>query len=63
MKPEVSRIWFNRSVRKDIPHEFRLDWDNDRHHGVKINPPYDRDEVVKALRTMAVLIDNDHNLD
>ena len=63
MKAQLKKIWFfdDRPVTPGI--EIRTDWDNNRHHGVKIQPPYTKDDVAFALDKMARLISNDKNLD
>lgn len=61
--PALKKLWLNDSR----PHggnnvEIRFDWDNDRHHAVRIDPPFGRDEVERALESSRRLILRDHKL-
>lgn len=59
-EPKINNTWMSvTSMEKQI----RLDWSNDRHHAVVIDPPYGKHEMVAALRRMAELIEADEYLD
>ena len=64
---KLTKLWLN-DLRPPTEHwreplvEIRLDWDNDRHHAVKINYPYVRKDVAEALRQLLYLIETDFTL-
>lgn len=43
--------------------EIRLDFSNDRHHIVKIKPPYSKQDVVDALLRLAYHVGRDRLLE
>lgn len=48
--PEPTNIWLNTvSCRLEI----RLDFDNDRHHAVMVDGPYNTERLAQALITLA----------
>jgi hypothetical protein len=62
--PKMTRLWHNEiggppSFRRL---ELRIDFDNDRHHAVQVEPPYSVSEVAMALHTLARNIANDPKL-
>ncbi len=63
MKPSLKRIWFidERPVHSNV--EIRIDWDNDRHHAVFVEPPFDNIEVISALIQAKYLISTDPHLE
>lgn len=42
--------------------EIRVDWDNDRHHAIRIQKPFDGLQVSIALSAIARIIHFDENL-
>lgn len=61
-KPEIERIWINVISARQGLSELRLDWDNDRHHAIRIEPPFGREEVARAFESATHLIMTDDNL-
>lgn len=63
--PKLINIWLETRPKKSKSGQvfIRLDWDNDRHHAIRVHPPYDKKELVKALYNALVLIKHDPNLE
>jgi hypothetical protein len=53
----LNKIWVNES--DPAKKELRLDWSNDRHHAVMIQPPHAPADIAQALLSMAYLIAKD----
>lgn len=59
-KAKIKKIWLNDSGVDLI--ELRLDWDNDRHHGITIKPPFGVGQVTDAMELALRLINVDSHL-
>ena len=57
--PKIEKIWINTISERQRLTELRLDWDNDRHHVVKIEYPFGKQEVANAFGTAIHLIMKD----
>jgi hypothetical protein len=55
----LKRLWLDDKID---PLKIRLDWSNDRHHDVLIEPPFTKNEVIKALDDLCYLILRDSHL-
>ena len=56
----LKNLYLYESMSGDVL--IRLDWSNDRHHAVVIQPPFDREKVIEALLNTITLIKDDPNL-
>jgi len=59
MKTRIEKIWMGVALKG---YEIRIDFDNDRHHAITINPPAQVEQVAEALKKLANQILNDKNL-
>lgn len=59
--PELKDLYIRKIIGFDIM-ELRIDWSNDRHHSVKIEPPFGPDEVKYALMSAFQTVNNDPTL-
>lgn len=57
--PKLTEIWLNNVQGY---RELRVDFDNDRHHAMMIEPPYDKEAVARAFEQIAANIRRDWKL-
>jgi len=61
MKPAITSVFLNESRGSGLM-ELQVDFDNDRHHAVKILPPFGAKEFVDAMRLISSSIGHDKEL-
>lgn len=61
-KPEVTNLWINDTFKHRGYVELRISFDNDRHHAVKIEEPYDAASLIQSLIIMVHQLETDDNL-
>lgn len=63
MTPKITKLWHNKiALPSGDRLELRVDFSNDRHHAVSVEPPHGPMDLVRALDMLARQIATDPHL-